>query len=173
MAYSLIGKRIPCRIMGRDIGQGLITLIEKMKAKTVDMLDMKLSRHLERQVAKYESKCQDDKIQAIRDKVESIQVFISMLTENNNTISGLVQLIESMFSDTQKDILTLCTAHKSKGLEWDRVFILDRDKYMPSKFARLDWQKIQENNLIYVAITRAKLELYYIDLPEKSEQLTP
>lgn len=34
--------------------------------------------------------------------------------------------------------------------------------YMPSKWAKRDWQKRQEKNLIYVAITRAKMELYFI-----------
>ena len=36
---------------------------------------------------------------------------------------------------------------------------------MPSKWANSDWQIEQENNLIYVAITRAMKELIYVDLP--------
>jgi len=51
--------------------------------------------------------------------------------------------------------------HKAKGLEWLRVFILDRDR-MPSRWARRDWQVQQEENLIYVAYTRAKEELYFL-----------
>jgi DNA helicase-2/ATP-dependent DNA helicase PcrA len=47
-------------------------------------------------------------------------------------------------------------------MEWNRVFILDRWR-MPSKYATQPWQQEQEQNLIYVAITRAKRELTYID----------
>jgi ATP-dependent exoDNAse (exonuclease V) beta subunit len=35
---------------------------------------------------------------------------------------------------------------------------------MPSKYARQAWQLEQETNLQYVAVTRAKSELHYIDL---------
>ena len=60
---------------------------------------------------------------------------------------------------TRKDLLTLCSVHKSKGLEWERVFLLGRQDFMPSKWAKKDWMQVQENNLIYVGITRAKKDL--------------
>ena len=53
--------------------------------------------------------------------------------------------------------------HKAKGLEWDRVFILDQGKYMPSRWAIMDWQKEQEKNLIYVAYTRPKTSIVAIN----------
>ena len=53
------------------------------------------------------------------------------------------------------------TAHKSKGLEAENVHIIMPD-LMPLKTAFLDWEKIQERNLHYVAITRAKNTLNYI-----------
>jgi ATP-dependent exoDNAse (exonuclease V) beta subunit len=39
---------------------------------------------------------------------------------------------------------------------------------MPSKFARQDWQREQELHLIYVAVTRAKVDLIEILSPEKA-----
>jgi DNA helicase-2/ATP-dependent DNA helicase PcrA len=59
--------------------------------------------------------------------------------------------------------VTLSTVHKAKGLEFPTVFILDFDKYMPSKYAKRPWQIVQETNLIYVAITRAMERLVYIN----------
>lgn len=49
----------------------------------------------------------------------------------------------------------LSTVHKAKGLEADNVFILATER-MPNK--RLG---SEENNICYVAITRAKKNLYY------------
>jgi hypothetical protein len=46
-------------------------------------------------------------------------------------------------------------------LEADRVFII-HSELMPSKYAKQDWEKEQEKNLEYVAITRAKSLLGYI-----------
>jgi superfamily I DNA/RNA helicase len=62
-------------------------------------------------------------------------------------------------------MITLCSVHKAKGLEWNRVYILGRDSLMPSKFARQKWQMDQELNLIYVAVTRAKAELIEATAP--------
>jgi superfamily I DNA/RNA helicase len=66
----------------------------------------------------------------------------------------------------QNGCLTLCTVHKAKGLEWNRVYILD-EFLMPSKYARQAWQQQQETNLQYVAVTRAKQELKFIYTPRE------
>jgi ATP-dependent exoDNAse (exonuclease V) beta subunit len=46
------------------------------------------------------------------------------------------------------------TGHKSKGLEYDTVFLLDRDL--------IKIEDGQEKNLLYVCQTRAKKELFYV-----------
>jgi superfamily I DNA/RNA helicase len=76
-------------------------------------------------------------------------------------VGDLLEAIDALFQSKGRGI-TLSSVHKSKGREWERVFILDFGTYMPSKYAKKDWQKIQENNLIYVAITRAKRYLGYL-----------
>lgn len=160
-AYSLIAQNIPVKIMGRDFGQGLISLIKKMKARGIDRLIKKLETYRAREIQKYLDKDDESRAQSVEDKVDSVITIIENLEENERTVPGLVRKIERLFTDDgSKDMLTLATVHKSKGLEWDRVFILGREDYMPSKWARKKWQKEQENNLIYVAYTRAKKELY-------------
>jgi superfamily I DNA/RNA helicase len=57
-------------------------------------------------------------------------------------------------------VLTLATIHKAKGKEWDNVLVL-RPDLMPSRAARQEWQQEEENNLMGVAATRAKLNLIY------------
>ena len=62
----------------------------------------------------------------------------------------------------------MCTIHKSKGLEHDTVYILN-EFLIPSKYAMLEEQLIQENNLKYVARTRAKENLIFLNLKEEKE----
>jgi DNA helicase-2/ATP-dependent DNA helicase PcrA len=51
------------------------------------------------------------------------------------------------------------------------VFLLGREQFMPSKYAKLQWQKDQERNLIYVAVTRAMTELVEVsEIPEASDR---
>jgi DNA helicase-2/ATP-dependent DNA helicase PcrA len=164
-AFSLIKKGIPCRIEGRDIANGLLNVIGKWKVKTLDALENRLNDYLDRETQKAQTKGNDALVGVIQDKVDCIRACIEKCyLENKTRVDDLKSLIEGMFSNaddktTRKDLLTLCSVHKSKGLEWDRVFLLGREDFMPSKWAKKDWMKVQENNLIYVAITRAKRDL--------------
>ena len=62
------------------------------------------------------------------------------------------------------DGVILATMHKSKGLEWDIVFIIDcNDGVMPHKNSSTGQNLEEERRLFYVAMTRAKNELYCIN----------
>lgn len=161
VAFTLIGKGIGCHVLGREIGQGLITLITKQKAKGIDALEEKLEAFMQRETAKWLAKDREDKVQALQDRIACIHTVISHLDENHRTVPALIQRLEELFSDSNGRV-TLCTVHKAKGLEWNRVFLLYPNVLMPSPWARQEWQKVQENNLIYVAYTRAKQELVFI-----------
>ncbi len=156
-AYQLIAKGVGCTVLGREIGAGLVKLVHKMKARGIDALQGKLSAYLDREVAKYTAKGEEQKAEAVADRVACIYTMIDNLSETERTIPALVARMESMFSDTN-GVLTLSTIHKAKGKEWGTVAIL-RPDLMPSKWARQDWQMLQEENLRYVAITRAKTHL--------------
>jgi len=91
---------------------------------------------------------------ALSDKVETL-LFLAKLS---NSIEDLKTKIRTIFTDEIKGIV-LSTVHKAKGLEAKRVFII-RPDLLPLPNART-WQWVQEKNLEYVAITRAKLELVY------------
>lgn len=165
-AYSLMTKGVGCRVLGREIGQGLTNLIGKMKARDIETLETRLASYCEREMAKYLSKDQEQQAQAVEDKVGCITMFINRLPENDRTIGRLRGEIEKLFTDNGAGLLTLSTVHKSKGLEWDTVYLLEKDEYMPSKYARQKWQQEQEINLIYVAFTRAKNRLFFINRPD-------
>lgn len=161
MAFTLLKARVPVRIMGRDIGAGLKSLINKMNAKGVDALIAKLNAFTLREVEKAIAKGQDAKAEAIADKTDTVMFLIDSLTETDRTVPALLGLIDSLFADTIGAVV-LATIHKAKGLEADRVYWLNSSQ-CPSKWARQDWQKQQERNLCYVAITRAKSDLVLIE----------
>lgn len=163
-AFSLIRKGIACRIEGKDIGYSLVALVNRWKVKNLPELRRKLSEFREREVEKAEKKGQKGKIENIHDKCDTLECLIERAEAVSPTIEGLKKIIYDMFSDasdpkTRKDIIVLSSIHKSKGREWDRVFLLGRSQFMPSPYAKQQWEKDQEKNLIYVAITRAKTNL--------------
>jgi superfamily I DNA/RNA helicase len=96
----------------------------------------------------------------------TIQNFIKWL---NDKLSGLN--IEEKESDLKaykeklekEHPVILTTSHKSKGLEFDRVFVL-RDDQFPSPKAKRPEDLEQEENAKYVAYTRAKDQLHIVKL---------
>ncbi len=160
MAYGFIRRGIAARVLGREIGAGLIALIKKMNAKSIDDLENKIEvwakRELEKAVAKGKN------ASAIEDQMQCIMVFIKNLQETSRTINKLISNIEALFDDDNKRGILLCSVHKSKGLEWDKVYLLDPWR-IPSRWAVRDWMKQQENNLKYVAYTRARSSLIFIN----------
>ncbi|MBX9929520.1 MAG: ATP-dependent helicase [Gemmatimonadaceae bacterium] len=63
--------------------------------------------------------------------------------------------------ETEDDILTLSTAHSSKGREWDAVFVIWAvDGYFPMSRSLGDPLQVEEERrLMYVAMTRARNHL--------------
>lgn len=161
-AYSLLAQGIGCYVAGRDIGEGLVKLIDKMRAKGISGLVDKLAVFQKRETEKLRKREADAAIGALEDKMDCLHIIINSLDENNRTIPKLISKIESMFSDKADGRIELSSVHKSKGQEWNNVYLLDRAGLMPSKFARQDWQMVQEKNLEYVAITRARQGLFLV-----------
>ena len=165
LAFQLLSKRIPCRIEGRDVGQELIRLCKKHSSPgdSKQKLSQSLQLHLNQQA----QKLSPYKLDLLSDKITAINSILQL--PFITSVNQLYQEIEQVFSDydpTKPPRLTLSSVHKSKGLEWPTVYLLGRNLWMPSQFATQPWMEDQEQNLIYVAITRAKETLYEITVEE-------
>jgi hypothetical protein len=60
--------------------------------------------------------------------------------------------------------ITLLTGHTAKGLEWHTVFHLPAKVKAPKQA----WQEHQQNCLAHVIATRAKMEFYTLEVPDKT-----
>lgn len=164
LAYSLLRRGVACKVEGREIGNGLIALINRWKAVNSSALINAVKEWRDKEVAKFMAKGNEAKAEDINDRAETVLVLAQQLMDEGKTkVADLVSFIRGMFGDTKPGerpvCLTLATVHKSKGREWKRVYILGAAKYMPSKWARKEWQVKQEDNLCYVANTRFQHEV--------------
>ena len=78
-----------------------------------------------------------------------------------NTLDSILMRLKHTLSSPDDDAIKISSIHRAKGLENDRVFILEYNK-LPFKRG-LEWERTQERNLHYVAVTRPKEELYLCD----------
>jgi superfamily I DNA/RNA helicase len=159
-AYALIKDGVACKVEGRDIGLGLISLARMWKITSLTRLAERLDSYLKRELEKAAKSESDRRAQEVTDKVATLRIFIERCqSQGKTTIVELVTEIESMFQDNVADVLTLATGHKAKGREWDRVFWIRTGQRGPSK---KPWEDVQEINIQYVIATRAKSELIFV-----------
>ena len=99
----------------------------------------------------------------IENKMDMIKA-LEILSEGINQTDELIKRIDEIFpkGDKKGTGIALSTIHKAKGLEANNVYIVC-PSLMPSKAAQKDWEIRQEQNLMYVAYTRAKDTLGFID----------
>lgn len=156
VCYTLIRAGKKATIRGRDIGKGLINLIDKLEPTDITDLIEKVTDYERQQVQRLEAAGKD--VTSIMDKCETMIA----LTDGVETLSDLRFRIEQIFDDNEKKGVILSSIHRSKGDEADRVFILHRE-LLPHPMAKNAWQLRQEANLEYVAYTRAKKELVFVN----------
>jgi superfamily I DNA/RNA helicase len=161
LAYKLMAARIPCHVMGRDIGTGLTSLINKLQPKGIDGLREKLAAWCDREVSKAQQRDNEALAASVQDKHDCIATLIDALPENERTVPSLCRLIDTMFSGTAG--ITLSSIHKAKGLEAGTVFWINRAS-CPSKWAKQPWAIDTERCLCFVAATRAKKSLIMLEL---------
>ena len=169
-AYALLRAGIACQIEGRDFANGLVKLCRKWKrVTTLAALNKRLAEYLEVETAKWLAKGKEQVAAALSDRVSAIRILSERLQtqENKQNVDDLVEFIQGLFGDVKEGerprVLTLSTVHKAKGREWETVYIQDMTRHMPSKWAKREWEKAQEVNLMYVAVTRTKQNLVYLE----------
>lgn len=161
-AYRMLRAGVPVKIQGKDIGAGLHALIKKLHPTSIEDLLDKLVRYEQQESAnlqrKYSNKPSrlESALETLGDKVETL----SSLASDQQTIDALSKSIDHLFNDVASSvgIVLLSTIHKAKGLEAQTVHILESKSLKGP----------QEDNIRYVAMTRAKQSLFYVK--EQKEQ---
>lgn len=159
--FQLLGLGKSCYIKGEEVFTNLKrfmkpynrdvigTAKEKMRFK---IQELSLKNTEQSRIAMYRFK----------DNYKNFQLLTAHLCGDRDTVAFLEQKLAKIFVNMDNAIM-LCTIHKSKGMEADIVYILN-ESLIPSKYAKSQQQILQETNLKYVARTRAKKELYYLNL---------
>lgn len=111
-------------------------------------------------------------------RLENLEEFKS-ITKNFEEKYGIISLDEfldeiSLVSDVEEhkndtDVVTLMTVHSAKGLEFDNVLIVGMEEgIFPHFNSLMDQSQIEEERrLCYVAVTRAKKNLWLINAKKR------
>lgn len=110
---------------------------------------------LEKNYDDYKRRSEDlDSVLGFALKYDSLGAFLSDLTMDSASLS-----LDKIKPDNQEsDLLNLSTVHSAKGLEFDVVFVLNSTEGVFPSNKNTDTE--EERRLFYVAITRARKELF-------------
>ncbi len=147
-------------ILGKDLVGPLIKISKAIEGKYDGINSFTIDAYYKEAVEDL-PEGKEYKAYAIMDRCQVLSYIVGTTTMQSSSIK---KVLDDIFSDKPPvtSHIALSTIHKAKGLEADRVFILAPDK-LPHPLAKSAAEVQQEDNLHYVAITRAKHELYYIN----------
>lgn len=170
---KLIKENKKCFIRGKDIGKNLKNVVKNTKQEKLS-IDLNEDGVFPRLYANFFETRDDLMIKSnldiasamdsslLSNKLDIINA-LEVLSDGISTSDELIEKIDKVFSDRKKGGgIALSTIHKAKGLEADSVYIACAS-LMPSKNATEPWEILQEHNLIYVAYTRAKNKLSFLN----------
>ena len=124
------GYRLNLEAQGTEEAKGRLENIQELKSNIVD----------------YQKRCEEESVQP--------------------TLEGFLEEL-SLISDVDKydenaDVVTMMTMHSAKGLEFPKVFIVGAEEGLFPSYRSMESEEEmeEERRLCYVAMTRAKRELY-------------
>jgi superfamily I DNA/RNA helicase len=167
VAMSLLRNGKRARIAGRDIGAGLRAIVRKLAkgaaANSVPMFIEKVGTWRDKETARLLPQTKNPKSKnAAENKIALVDDQADMLVslaEGAVSVRDIESRIDALFTDDglgAAGVITCSSVHRSKGLEADRVFVLADT---------LRGGDIEEENIRYVAITRAKNTLVMVRKP--------
>ena len=153
--FRLLKQGIVSTILGRDFLAGIKSYIQKHARADIPSTIAALREDTRHAVSLARTNEDETKTERLLDRMEAIVAMAENIGKASMTVPDFLDAIDRLFTDTPAgQRVLLSTIHKAKGMEWPRVAIL-----APNLF-RL--KRPQEENLVYVAITRAQNTLTWL-----------
>lgn len=149
MAIQFFAHGRAVEIVGNDVGKLVIKALQSLSKRKDNPTQAEVFDRIEMWEA--------NKLQKSRDKrkVRDLAACLRVFARNGETLSQIIAQAEHIMRSTGN--IKMMTGHKSKGLEFPNVFILDRD------LCRINKEDSQDRNILYVMQTRAQVNLTYIE----------
>jgi DNA helicase-2/ATP-dependent DNA helicase PcrA len=184
-AFALMRHGIPVTMTGRDILATLKSTIRDIRNAglkggidtdediygqffaSVPIYRQKESARLSREYS--DPDALDTAIAQLYDRIDcAIAVAYAAKEAGITDWNAALEYVERIFEEHDGDVITLSSIHKAKGLECRNVALL-HSELIPHPMVRQGWQLEQEDNLRYIAYTRAQERLYILEGKEDVE----
>lgn len=157
-AIAAMKQGIPAYVEGRAEDMGIDTLLRKFDKSGSKFSDvLKAARAWAEDEKKRFLALEDkDSAASVEDRVQTL---FALSEGCSNSAEVMRRLNKLMHDATNTGSIRMSTVHKAKGSEAERVFMLTDTFRLGGRDAA---EAQEERNLYYVAVTRAKNELYFV-----------
>jgi superfamily I DNA/RNA helicase len=161
-AIKLIKEGKKVHVRGSDIGAFLRGLVIGFNANSIPTFNSNVDEWENNQLERLE------KCRASNSVKENIMDYADVLREFSKQCANpfdIVKMIDKIFSDNTEGTI-FSSVHRAKGLESETVYIIRPDILPLLRVNQLEWEIQQEMNLKYVALTRSKNKLVFVNQME-------
>jgi hypothetical protein len=162
VCLGLLRRGVRAYIEGRDVGAALAGLHEKfVNSPDIASYLLNLDTWASDRIMRLTGEAESDSYKAALSNIQDQAQTLAALAQECLVPSEIGRRLFDLFADSstggRAPSVVLSSVHKAKGMEWGRVFLL-KDTF------RCSWDSTvsQNNNITYVAITRAKSELFWV-----------
>jgi superfamily I DNA/RNA helicase len=158
---GLLKKDIRAYIEGRDIGKTLTAIHQKLPTASITTYLDGLNRWALDRMSRVAGDCESDSYKIAIQVIEDQSAILKALAEDSESVAEISRKLSSLFDDSvgpETKAVVFSSVHKAKGLEWSRVFLI------ADTFNGTSWSSVvnESQNTLYVALTRAKKELFWV-----------
>jgi superfamily I DNA/RNA helicase len=170
LCVSLYLHKKPAKIRGRaDLFWELINML-KPYHETQDDWDGhngfdNWNQATNEKIQELKDNSQESLAEILADKAECICILMNDIGDKCRSFAMFEESVKELFTDESDGGIILSSIHRAKGDEADTVYVLGYTNLPYTNKAVSDWELQQEQNLIYVALSRAKNNLFLVDSP--------
>jgi superfamily I DNA/RNA helicase len=160
--FDLLCAGIRAKIRNKDISPQLLSLLSQIVGEgekdysANQFTDLLTNWYVQKKKEMMSDEVKTMVIVGLHDRIQTLNaIYLGSKCVNTGELREAI----ANLSGEAKNAVNLTTIHGAKGLEADRVFHL-RPDLVPHERAYQDWERKQERNLEFVALTRARAELF-------------
>lgn len=157
-ALRMIAQKKRAFVRGRALGDQLVTVVHSCgERRTVADLARGICEWKARELAHLEGlDGVEDVVESVTDRAAGLLAILSAC----DSPAEVEPLIRDLFTEAdQQGAVHFSTVHRAKGLEAGRVWLIQT----PLREPRREWERQQQANLMYVALTRSKDTLAFVN----------
>ena len=96
----------------------------------------------------------------LKDQIKAVEAIYNHF--QSRSLAELASGIKQLFGSEDDEAVLLSTIHRAKGMESERVYIAEPLTLPLLWEGQKQWQEQQEQNLLYVALSRSTKDLFLI-----------